>query len=53
MRKQGKDRKYKNHKEKNFVFAQMMKIDKMNREIDKKHRDLKLEIKNKDIELII
>lgn len=40
-------------KEKNFVYAQMMKIDKMDRDIEKRHKEQMMEIKNKDIEEII
>lgn len=44
---------YKTAKDRNFVFAQMMKIEKMEREIEKKNKEQKMEIKNKDIEEII
>jgi hypothetical protein len=30
---------YKNAKDKNFVFVQMMKIEKMDREIEKKNKE--------------
>lgn len=44
---------FKNPKDKNFVFAQMMKIERMDRDINKKKKEQKLEIKNKDIEELI
>ena len=53
MRKPKPERVYKNAKDKNFVFAQMMKIERMERDIEKKNKEKKMEIKNKDIEVII
>lgn len=35
------------------MFAQMMKIERMDRDINKKKKEQKLEIKNKDIEELI
>jgi len=35
------------------MFVQMMKIEKIDRDIDRKNKERQLEIKNKDIELII
>lgn len=36
----------KSAKDKNYVFAQIMKIEKMNKETDKKNKEKKEEIKN-------
>lgn len=35
------------------MFVQMMKIERMDRDINKKKKEQKLEIKNKDIEELI
>lgn len=35
------------------MFQQMLKIEKMEREITKRNKEMKLEIKNKDIEELI
>ena len=41
--------KCKNPKDKNYVQAQLMKLQKMDKEAEKKLKDKKEEIKNKDI----
>jgi hypothetical protein len=49
----GKPGEYQSAKHKNFIFQQMMKIDKMDRDAEKRQKERLLEVKNKDIEGII
>ena len=49
----GKTGEYQSAKHKNFIFQQMMKIDKMDRDAEKRQKERLLEVKNKDIEGII
>ena len=40
-------------KERNYVFAQISKIERINKEHDKRNKERQEELKNKDIEMII
>lgn len=48
-----KSTEYQSAKHRNFIFQQMMKIDKIDREAEKRNKERLMEIKNKDIEQII